>query len=258
MILSDFHCHSSFCDGKDTPEDMVKSAISKGLSYFGICIHSYTPFEDGYCTKPSQYKNFIDEMARLKEKYSGKINLLCGIEQDIYSENYGEKFDYVIGSVHFLKISGEYFALDLSKDSFIKLCKDKFGGNYNLLAKEYFDLVCQVKDKTNCNIIGHFDLITKYNEGYNLFREDDEQYLEYGNKCIDILSKNGAVFEINTGAISRGYRKNPYPSDAFTQRIISNGAKLILSSDAHAKENIAFGYDSIDKKALGDNLIYKF
>ena len=258
MILSDFHCHSTFCDGKDSPEEMVKSAISKGLSYFGICLHSYTTYGSDFCAEPEDYKKFISEMARLKNEYADKIKLFCGIEQDYSSEDYGEAFDYIIGSVHFIIIDKKYYPLDLSKDAFVSLCHEKFGGDYTLLAKAYFENVSQLKERTNCNIIGHFDLITKYNEGYNLFREDDEKYLEYGNKCIDILSKNGAVFEINTGAISRGYRKNPYPSDAFTQRIISNGAKLILSSDAHAKENIAFGYDSIDKKALGDNLIYKF
>lgn len=257
MILSDFHCHSTFCDGKDTPEDMVLSAIDKGLSSFGICIHSYTPFDDGYCAKPDDYKKFISEMAELKEKYADKITLYCGIEQDFYSKDYGEKFDYIIGSVHYIKIADEYFPLDLSKDAFVKLCEGKFGGDYTLLSKAYFEILSQVKDKTNADIIGHFDLITKYNEGFCLFREDDEKYLEYGYKCIDALSKIDAVFEINTGAISRGHRKSPYPSNAFLNKMVSNGAKLILSSDAHAKENIAFWFDNIDKESIRKNLIFK-
>ncbi len=257
MILSDFHCHSNFCDGKHSPEDMVKSAISKGLSHFGICIHSYTPFDDGYCAKPCDYKKFISEMSHLKEKYADKINLLCGIEQDYYSENYGEEFDYVIGSVHYIEIGKEYFPLDLSRDVFVALCNDKFGGDYTLLAKAYFEILSQVKDKTNADIIGHFDIITKYNEGFCLFREDDEKYIAYGNNCIDILSQKSAVFEINTGAISRGHRKSPYPSNVFLNKMVSNGAKLILSSDAHSKENIAFWFDNIGKESIRENLIFK-
>ena len=47
MIRSDFHCHTLYCDGKDSPEDMVRNALEKGLAAVGISGHSYAPFDPG-------------------------------------------------------------------------------------------------------------------------------------------------------------------------------------------------------------------
>jgi hypothetical protein len=45
--------------------------------------------------------------------------------------------------------------------------------------------------------------------------------------------------------MSRGYRTSPYPSAEIRQYILARGGKLLLSSDAHAKENIAYGFDTV-------------
>ena len=45
MIFSDLHAHTNFCDGKNSPEEMVKSAIEKGLKKIGLVVHSYTDFD---------------------------------------------------------------------------------------------------------------------------------------------------------------------------------------------------------------------
>ena len=54
MIKSDFHIHTVFCDGKNTPEDMILSAVKKGLDTVGICAHGYTDFDDSFCIKKEQ------------------------------------------------------------------------------------------------------------------------------------------------------------------------------------------------------------
>ena len=62
-------------------------------------------------------------------------------------------------------------------------------------------------------------------------------------KAIDKLVKYNIPFEINMGAISRGYQDKPYPMPQVLDYIKQKGGKLILSSDSHSKENIAFEYD---------------
>ena len=51
------------------------------------------------------------------------------------------------------------------------------------------------------------------------------------------------VFEINTGAISRGYRTVPYPSADQIAYIRSKGGVLILSSDSHAAGTICYDFE---------------
>ena len=85
MILSDMHMHTSFCDGKNSPEEMVLAAIDKGLKTVGISGHCNTGFDESYCMTREVMKKYFDEMHRLKEVYRDKIEILCGIEQDYYS-----------------------------------------------------------------------------------------------------------------------------------------------------------------------------
>ena len=98
-------------------------------------------------------------------------------------------------------------------------------------------------EKTNANIIGHLDLITKFNKDYNLFDETHPRYVNAYQKAVDKLIKYNIPFEINSGAISRGYQDKPYPAKQIADYIKQKGGKLILSSDSHSKENVAFEYD---------------
>ena len=72
-----------------------------------------------------------------------------------------------------------------------------------------------------------------------------EQIVEYWNIFVDLINRYvvGVIAEINTGAISRGYRNEPYPSNQILEYIKSKGGYFILSSDSHSKENIAYQYD---------------
>ena len=45
MQLSNYHSHCTFCDGRSTPEDFVKFAVSHGFRAYGFSSHSPLPFE---------------------------------------------------------------------------------------------------------------------------------------------------------------------------------------------------------------------
>lgn len=47
--MFDLHTHTTFSDGRNTPEEMVLSAIGMGMSTLGISDHSYTSFDESYC-----------------------------------------------------------------------------------------------------------------------------------------------------------------------------------------------------------------
>ena len=45
MILCDMHTHTTYCDGQNTPEEMIEEAIKKGLQksdFRGIATHILT------------------------------------------------------------------------------------------------------------------------------------------------------------------------------------------------------------------------
>ena len=111
------------------------------------------------------------------------------------------------------------------------------------LCEAYFENAGRVYEKTKCNIVGHFDLITKFNEREQLFDEDDPRYINAYKKAVDRVMKDCKVFEINTGAIGRGYRTEPYPSECIRDYIRQKGGTFLLSSDSHQKETLCFAFD---------------
>ena len=179
------------------------------------------------------------------------------------------------------------------------LCKFAFGGDGCCedpvvrkdkmleVAETYFETVGGIISATDCDMTGHFDLITKFTEGWgfspagnvisrtrcgaeefvsDLFDTSDERYVSAWKKAVDRIFedcaeryKNGyrnrleelgvlragdkPVFEINTGAISKGYRTLPYPAADQIDYIKSKGGVLVLSSDSHAAGTICSGFD---------------
>lgn len=243
MKLFDLHVHSVFSDGRDTPRDIVVSAIEKGIKTLGFSDHSYTEFDERYCIQRDKQAEYIRAINELKNEFSDKIKILCATEQDFYSTAPTSGYDYVIGSVHYVLIDGEYIPVDETAD-ILKQAADKyFSGDILSLCEAYFENVGEVYDKTKCDIVGHFDLITKFNEQEQLFDENDPRYISAYRKAVDKIIESCKVFEINTGAISRGYRTTPYPSENIRSYIRQKGGKFILSSDSHQKETLCFEFD---------------
>ena len=242
MIKADLHTHTNYCDGKNTPEEMVLSAIEKRLTTYGFSEHGYTAFDLSYCLTPPKTELYKAEIRSLKEKYKDKIEIRLGIELDAFSDHDTSDYDYVIGSCHYVEKNGVYRPIDEKESELEAICNDWYGGDYYALAEDYFRGVASLASK-KIDIVGHFDLITKFNEGGKHFDTSHPRYLAAAKSAIDALLPLGVPFEINTGAISRGYRTEPYPAKNLIDYIREKGGTLILSSDTHSKDNIAFQFD---------------
>jgi histidinol-phosphatase (PHP family) len=82
---------------------MVQAALNKGCPAFGISGHAPMGFPTDWCMTPENEPVFVDEMRRLKEKYAGRIELFTGVERDYFSPEPAGTYDYVIGSIHYVK-----------------------------------------------------------------------------------------------------------------------------------------------------------
>ena len=167
------------------------------------------------------------------------------------------EFDYVIGSVHYIKIGNQYFSIDEHKEDFIKIAENYFDGDYYALAKAYFKSVADMAKSFKPDIIGHFDLITKFNNGFNLFDETDDNYQRVKKEVVDKILNLNIPFEINVGAISRGYKLTPYPDIDTISYIAKNGGKLILSGDTHAKDNLCYQFEKWHEILKENNIDYE-
>ena len=126
--LQNLHQHTTFCDGKDTPEEVVLAAIDKGFGGIGFSSHCYMDYAKYYCMPLDKVDTYRAEIARLKEKYGHLIDIFCGIEFDICCPERPEGFDYVIGSIHGLRFDGIDYEFDGIAEHFQKMIDEHFAG----------------------------------------------------------------------------------------------------------------------------------
>ncbi len=253
-MLANFHSHTNYCDGKNTPEEMVISAVSKGFSSFGFSGHAFTSFGEPFGMFDT--KGYINEVFRLKEKYKGELNIFLGIEEDALCPIENRKdFEYTIGSHHYISTGGKVLPLDLSLDGFNN-CLKLFGGDISAFAENYYKTFCDYILEYKPDIIGHFDLITKFEEKNGFLLLNNSQYNKIAEKYLRVALKTDCIFEVNTGAMARGYRTAPYPSENLLYLINKESGKIILSSDAHSVDTLDFGFE--ETKILLKDIGFKY
>ena len=241
MTMRDLHVHTSFCDGANTPEEMAEAAYALGLSTLGFSGHSFVPF-DTSCMTRSGTEEYKARVRALAERYRGKMQILCGVEQDIFSPASTAGYDFVIGSVHYLRRGEEYRAVDDTPEALEELTADWFGGDWYAVMEAYFQTVSRVVEETHADIIGHFDMISKFNEKRRFFDETHPRYRAAWQIAAKKLLETGKPFEINTGAMSRGWKSVPYPSPEICGWLRDRGARFLLSSDSHRKETLCWRF----------------
>ena len=113
---SNLHTHTRFADGKHTAEEVVLSAIEKGMEVIGFSEHSYNGRNDVYGMKDEEtVAAYRAEIQRLQKAYGERIRILLGIEQDSFGGLPTAPYDYVLGSVHYVYLGGEFCAVDHSR-----------------------------------------------------------------------------------------------------------------------------------------------
>lgn len=239
------HTHTQFCDGKSSMEELCRYALEKGFCSLGFSPHSPLPYETDWAMKEESLPLYFEEIERLRGLYGGELQILKGIEWDNESQTLPQGLDYVIGSVHSFSKNGTHFSVDYAKSALEGVVRDLYDGDFVALCADYFELVAEHATKKQVDIIGHFDLPTKYNKDGTFVNEKDPRYLSLAFQTVDeILSARPcAMFEINTGVIARAGKKNPYPSEEIFAHMVKRGARFVIAGDCHKAEQMDVGYD---------------
>ena len=242
-LRSNAHTHTIFCDGKNTVEEMVQAAIQREFVSLGFSMHGYTPYEPAPISyaREAEYRQ---EVRRVREKYRGQIEILLGVECDRLFKREYEGFEYHLDSTHWFIKDGEYVCVDYSEKRMLDWVRRLYGGDYYAYCCDYYRQCAQVCSQSSAQFIGHINLITKFNEGGKYFDETDPRYLGPAKEAIECAVQRGIPLEMNTGAISRGYRKTPYPAPHLLKYIRELGGEIIINSDAHSADGLETGFDA--------------
>ena len=271
---ANFHTHSSFCDGKNTAEEMVLVAIEKGFDVLGFSSHCFHPLNpefykpvDSIWHIPSQnISAYVEEIRRLKEKYACQIQIFLGFEADFFdSPEFGTAIpdkskysefspDYLIGAVHYLNTSEGFFTVD-HKTEIVKENLERFYSTRNgkidgkKVVCDYFATEREMLLKGNFDILAHPDLVRIRNTVLHFFDEEESWYKDELRATAKVIANAGVITEINTGGIARGNIDDTYPSQQFLELLHNYGVPVCINSDAHVTSNLDAAFDRAAENA---------
>ena len=242
ITLQNLHTHSTWCDGKDGVEEMILGALSRGFDSVGFSVHSPMFYAPEHGVAEEDVEHYIADVRAMAKKYADRIKVFCGVELDLYSKLDLEPYEYIIGSVHYLKIGDEYVGFDRNAATVKSVIDTYFGGDGMKYAKAYYETLATLPTRGKIDVIGHFDLITKHSEKEDFFDWESPVYQGYAMAAMDALIPHVKILEINTGAIARGYRTTPYPTAFILKEWKARGGEIIISSDCHNKDFLTCGF----------------
>ena len=245
MIFQNLHMHSNWDDGRSTVEEMIRASIAAGLSSVGFSLHSPLPFDNAWACPAQSVDGYIEDVRAMQKRYAGQIDVYLGVEWDVMSDVDLSPFDYAIGSVHQLPVPG-FPSVDESAEVTARFLVEHFGGDADAAAEMYFSEVARVAREPRAQIVGHFDLLTKFDERQCFFDPDSPRYRAAARRAMEQLVAAGKIFEVNTGAISRGYRTSPYPSRELLTMLREMGGRVTVSADAHHTSGVACAFEQAE------------
>lgn len=248
MIRQNLHTHCTYCDGKNTLEELVLAAIDKGFSSLGFSSHCFSNLSYDECGIKTvvDYEAYLSEVEALKQKYKNQISIYRGIElesriKDELYPNPDPRLDYSIGSIHWFYLDSMCWEVDYKAEILLQ-AKEAFGG-FRPLIESYYNEVIEFAKHSSYSITGHIDLVTKFSELNSFGFENESWYRDAALSAAESVVKCGKLVEVNTGAISRGYRTTPYPAPFILKRLAELNAPIIVTTDCHSVNNIDIKYD---------------
>ena len=78
MIKTNYHTHTTYCDGVNTAEEMIQSAIEKRFSILGFSSHSIYPF--------AKRKRIQKKSVRLQKNTAVKLPFSADLRQTTFPD----------------------------------------------------------------------------------------------------------------------------------------------------------------------------
>ena len=233
------------------PGSRENIALEKDFGAIGFSSHALLPLSDPWTLQPDTVDAYVADIRALAEKYKDRIPVLCGMEADyIPGETRPDRsvyahlgLDYLIGSIHYVVADGVRVPVDHKPELLTDGIAQQFGGDAQAFVRAYFAAQRDMAATCDFDIIGHPDLVRKFNGKLSYFDESADWYLDELRLTADAFAATGKIVEVNTGGISRGWIDDAYPSPFFRALLRERGVRFILSSDAHAAAAIDCAFD---------------
>jgi histidinol-phosphatase (PHP family) len=247
-LLTDYHVHLRTDELENAPAQFFtaanadryrETATERGIAELGVAEHIYRfsaalevwqhPFWRRYATDDlDDYCGFVREETDLR--LGIEMDFVPGAEDRIANVLDGRDWDYVVGSVHFLRDH----SLDTEDYSIWGA-----GESADRIWRRYFETVAESALSGLYDIIGHPDLVKVWGSAAPVPDRDPRYFYE---PAVEAFAEAGVAVELSTA----GWRKpvgEQYPAVPFLEMLVDAGCPLALSSDAHTPEQLGYEYE---------------
>lgn len=264
--MENYHSHTEFCDGRASMSEMAAAASLVGFDVWGTSPHSPVCCDSCANMKAESLLSYLEESARLKSLYEGKMKILTGMEIDYISPEFGPHIEYFrtlpldfrIGSVHFVRTrEGKSVDVDGPVERFLKYLDSEYDGDIRYVVETYFAMQIEMLKFGGFNVIGHLDKIGDNASAAFHNLEDQLWYADYVENVISEAVEKDVVIEINTKKYQTSGRF--FPSERWWHLLKKYGSRIVLSTDAHYPDKVDAGYHEayalLEKAGLIHNLV---
>jgi histidinol-phosphatase (PHP family) len=265
-MLSDYHLHLR-PDGHDALAEQYytdanveryrAAADERGIAELGVSEHVYRfeqvldvwehPFWVSYAHDDlDDYCAFVREQTDLR--LGIEADFVPGAEDRMANLLQARDFDYVIGSVHFIREG----AVDMDDYSVWDS-----GRSVEEIWRRYFETIGEAARSGLFDVVAHPDLVKMWGPERPRPEGDLRRFYEL---AIDGIAEAGIAVELSTAGLRKRVAEL-YPAPAFLQMCLEAGAPVALSSDAHRPEDVGADYDQalelLDSLGVGELCVFE-
>jgi histidinol-phosphatase (PHP family) len=251
-MLTDYHIHLRSDDPEASAAEYFSSAnveryrevaCERGIAELGVSEHVYR-FRQALDVwqHPFWVKYAKDDLDEYCAFVRDETDLRLGIEADFVPGGEdrmanlleARDFDYVIGSVHFLREG----AVDMDDYSVWDSGPTR-PRSAEEVWRRYFQTIGESARSGLFDVVAHPDLVKYWGDGA---RRPDGDLRRYYELAIDGIAESGVAVEVSTAGL-RKPAGELYPAPGFLQMALDAGARVALSSDAHRPQDVGADYE---------------
>jgi histidinol-phosphatase (PHP family) len=232
---------------------VIERAIEVGFTHYGLSEHcprwrEHDLFPD---EKPFGTQALVDAFAAytkhafaLRDEFADRIQLLVGFETErLPPGDWAERmrgvrasapFEYMVGSVH--DVDGVFVDY---KAELNETLAEQLGG-MEVLQARYFDAVAELVATLKPEVVGHIDLVRKFDGDGARFTKAVQPHIE---RALEAVKAHGGVLDVNCGAYRRGLSP-VYPLPEILARACEMGIGVTLGDDGHGAHDVGVGLDA--------------
>lgn len=229
-MKTNYHCHTARCfhaEGED--EAYVKAAVKGGFDVLGFSDHGPWPFRDGYVSgmrlPMSDFKQYMDSVSSLRDRYAGQIQLHIGFEQEYWPSLKDHPKWLLDNGVEYL-ILGQHIIDAEACGLWTAVIAQKDDG-----VLRYADSVCEAVRTGWYSYVAHPDLF--------MVRRTPEQWNGVCERATEMICQACREQKIPLEYNLLGAKEQrPYPSVPFWELARKYWDHAILGVDAHSPDRL--------------------